>query len=318
MVNKKIFICTAAFNEDDLVQTIDSCLSTAEYPDNISFGLALQYPDTPYPDLSKFKNVRYVKMDDPFPYGTSPSRNIAASLRQDEHYFLSIDAHMIFKPKWDSYLFYYYDLLSHSYEKPVITTYTPYWWRDHETGAVTNQLGSTDLNTDMTTMLLRFKNENDIKTGLYQIPSPTWHRSVVRPYEEHHLASAHFLFAKSSFLDDVPFDPLLTYYEENTLALRAWTRGYRMFSIEKDVLWTREMFAGRDVPNSWRANSIRKNKNNEVYQERVMQGANRCKEILTGGILGLYGSPSEELRLMYEEAAGINYETEYSKINIYG
>lgn len=311
-----IFVAVAAFNEDDLVQTIESCLHNAKFPENVFFGVVLQYPDQPVPDLTSFSNVRFVKMDDPFPYGTSPSRAIAASLRKDEKYFLSIDAHMLFKKHWDSELIGSFKELKSSFEKPVITTYTSFWWRDKKTGAITNQLGGTDLDVNMPVMTLRCKSKEDCKDGVFEIPSPTWSHQVIGEYEEHFLASAHFLFAEMSFLEEVPFDPLLTYYEENTLALRAWTRGYRLFSINKDLLWAREMFAGNDVPNSWRRSSHRKNVENVNYYKKIKEGAHRCRAILTGEILGVYGSPTEDLRVAYEKASGINYTDLYKEVTI--
>jgi hypothetical protein len=55
---------------------------------------------------------------------------------------------------------------------------------------------------------------------------------------EHYNFSAHFVFTIGSFIQDVLPDPFLTFIgEEQTTALRACTRGYRIFSIRDTLLW---------------------------------------------------------------------------------
>jgi hypothetical protein len=310
----KIFVSTAAFNETDLINTIESCMSKAAHPENITFGVAAQYPDTEFPNLTKYKNVRYVRIDDPMPWGTSPSRALASLLRKNEDYFLSIDAHSIFKPNWDLTLIECLTELKKITSKPVITTYTPFWNRNFSEEIV-NQLGTFDLDTDMPVYSLKIKNNDERHPGNYVIPSPTWDTIVIEPYKEHYLASAHLLFSEITFLDEVPFDPNIVYYEENTTAMRAWTRGYRLFAINKDVLWTREMFKGKDVDSSWRQNSGRRDSTQTTYIDRIVQGSLRCKNILLGNILGIFGAPNKDLLVEYEKASGINHQLIYANID---
>ena len=307
MVNKNtIFICIASFNEEDLVQTIQSCLNNSDYPENVFFGIAAQYPDKEVPEFSNYPNVRYVIVPGSTPLGTSPTRAIAASLRKHEQFFLSIDAHMLFKKHWDSTLIEHYELLSLICKKPVITTYVPFWYKREDNTPI-NQIGSPDMSLDMPIHSLRFKNKSDEKPGLFELPTPTWDDELTTPYKEHYLASAHFLFSKSTLLEEVPFDTSLTYYEENTLAMRLWTRGYRLFAINKDTMWSREMYSGKDVENSWRQNAFRKDSTGNTHMENIVNGTLRCKEILLGNILGVFGAPTKELLLEYEKCAGISY-----------
>ena len=50
------------------------------------------------------------------------------------------------------------------------------------------------------------------------------------------------------------------------------------------------------------------------YLDKISLGALRCKDILLGKELGLYGSPSIELLKDYEKAAGIDHVAIYKKI----
>lgn len=260
-----------------------------------------------------YKNVRYVVITEPNPLGTSPCRAIAASLRRDEKYFLSIDAHMIFKNNWDEELIKGLTELKEVCEKPIITTYTPFWYKD-EDNIIHNQEGGLDLDKVMPVMSLRFKQETEMGFGEFVLPTPTWDKPLTERYKEHYLLSAHLLFAEMSFLEDVPFDPMLTYYEENTAALRAWTRGYRMFALNKDVMWAREMFRGKDVKNSWRSKLFESKDSTSSYYTRLVKGTIRCKKILLGDILGLFGAPTKESIKAYELAAGIDHLTVYKRM----
>lgn len=273
----------------------------------------MQYPDIPRPDLSSYENVKTVDILESNPIGTSPSRAIAARLLKDEHYFLSIDAHTIFKKDWDKNLIEYFLELKQKYEKPIISTYSPYWYRD-KNGFIFNQNQKESFDEEMVQHTLKFKTDDEFFPESYVMPTPTWDKKVTGKYEEHYLIGAHLLFAESSYLNEVPFDPHISYHEENTTAMRAWTRGYRIFAIDKDILWTREMFHGISDPDSWRHKIKRKGSDGFNYLDKISLGALRCKDILLGKILGIYGAPSIELLKDYEKYASIDHVDIYKKI----
>jgi hypothetical protein len=96
--------------------------------------------------------------------------------------------------------------------------------------------------------------------------------------------------------------------------MRAWTRGYRIFSIKEDVLWTREMFHGRDIRNSWRSKADESPEGETPFKTKVVMGTLRNKDILTGKVLGVWGAPTLELLEEYEKAAGVDYKEFYKKM----
>jgi hypothetical protein len=312
-LNNKIFVCTSAYNDTDLFITLETAYSNASNPQNVYFGIGMQYPDIPKPDLSSYKNVRTIDIPEVHPIGTSPSRAIAAGLLEDEHYFLSIDAHTIFKKDWDKNLLEYFFELKQKYEKPIISTYSPYWYRDKD-GFIFNQNQNQSFEEEMPQFKLKFKMDDEVFPEGYVMPTPTWDKEVTGKYEEHYLIGAHLLFSQSSYLNEVPFDPYISYHEENTTAMRAWTRGYRIFAIDKDILWTREMFHGPSDAESWRHKVEIKNLDGFNYLEKIALGALRCKDILLGEILGIYGSPSIELLKEYERYSGVDHVDIYKKI----
>lgn len=258
--------------------------------------------------------------------GTCTTRNIAASFYNEETYFLQIDGHTIFRPMWDVILKANYKELAKKVEKPIISSYVPYWYRDKNTGK------ATTMNKD----------ENFDKSypgwGLVAKTDERWHNKDIEKfkfwaynvegcnspaalppdytnynYEEQYLTSGHFLFSSGNFIKEVPYDPLIRYHEENVTPMRAWTRGYRIFNIKDHVLWTREMQDnGRDNPDSWRSTmSIKNLKDSKSMQELVTEGALRNKDILTGKIFGLWGAPDEKSLLEYISTSKIDYNKFY-------
>lgn len=314
-----IYVSIPAYNEEDLHLTISTCLNMANDPSKVVIGIAMQYPAGNWPDLSAYPDIRIIRIDEKIGLGTCPTRDLAASMMNGEGYYLQIDAHTIFKKNWDIILKSRYKELKKEYDKPIISTYVPYWYKDKQTGELIGMGERKDFSFEHIPWALQFKRyfeEGLERETVYSAdglctPQPLTVTYDEKPYYEHHLISGHFLFSDSQYLTDVPFDPECTYHEENTTPMRAWTRGYRIFSIKEDILWTREMFHGRDIPTSWRSNADDAPEGELSFKEKIVRGTLRNKDILTGKVLGVWGAPTLELLAEYEKAAGIDYKEFY-------
>jgi hypothetical protein len=103
----KVFVSIPAWEDTELLDTMNKCLSSAKYPEKIVFGLGLNYEDEP--DLSSIPNEMRVVRDH-FDYGDVKNpgiiqvRNAIRRMIEDEEYFLSIDAHANFDTNWDETL----------------------------------------------------------------------------------------------------------------------------------------------------------------------------------------------------------------------
>jgi hypothetical protein len=329
MKQDSIFIGIAAYNEEDIIDTIDTAFSKAENPDNIYIGVVLHYPKKNFPDLSKYKNVDFVNVSEKIGLGVGMSRMLASTFYKEEDYYLQIDGHTVFKNNWDKTLKQNYVKLKTVYEKPIISSYVPYYYRDKNTGEKTTMVKDNNWEADYPSWSLVSKShpealgiENEEKYlsfayGIEALDSPGAKTANYNElgYEEHYLISGHFLFTSGSFIKDVKYDPMLAYHEENAIALLAWTRGYKIFNIKDHVLWTRDVNSmGRDVPNSWKQTYLETDENGVSFRDKVVSGTLRNKEILTGKVLGEYGSPSIELIEEYEKASGLNYKKFYSEM----
>lgn len=326
MVNNKIFINIASYNEEDLIDTIETAFNKAKDPENIYIGMCLHNSNNIFPNLDKYKNVKFIHINEKVGLGLGISRNLAASFYNDEKYYLQIDAHTVFKTNWDYILKEKYEKIKQNYKKPIISTYVPYYYRDRITGKKLTMAQNENWEDYYTPWSLVAKSHPealDIQDkekyrlfayGIEALDSPAAKKADFnnQGYEEQYFISGHFLFTDSIFLKEVKYDPELAYHEENVIAMLAWTRGYRIFNINDHVLWTREMYTmGRDVPNSWKQTYLDKDENGISFRDKVIAGTLRNKDILTGKVLGEYGSPTIELLNAYENAAGLDYNKFY-------
>lgn len=322
----KIFINIASYNEEDLSQTVETAFEKAAFPENINFGISMQYTNGIFPNFDKYKNVKCIKINEEIGLGLGISRGLAASFYNDEDYYLQIDAHTIFKKNWDEILIKNHNELKKHYEKPIITTYAPLWYRD-KTNNIFGQGGIKDFETylqpgniiDKLKIKDSYKNVDDfynIVYGAEALNSPNHINADFSNsnYIEHFLCSGHFLFADGNFIKEIPHDEKLAYHEENVTALRAWTRGYRMFTIKDHVLWTREAYYGNDSILSWRKELDKSDISGDTFRNRITIGSLRNKQILTGEILGIWGALNNDKLKEYEAKSGIDYKDFYKKM----
>ena len=102
-----VSICCLGVDKE-LVNTIESCISSAEYPENINIGIAFigrnNFFEETKEKLKKYKNIRYTYVELQNNWGVGNGRLLATSMYNNEDYFLQVDAHTRFADHWDTYL----------------------------------------------------------------------------------------------------------------------------------------------------------------------------------------------------------------------
>lgn len=226
----KIFIALAAFNEYLLEQTIRDAIYRAKHPENLVFGILDQHMLNRRESLRSLPekpNIRYIYTTPVDSRGACWARYLTFSLYQDEEYILQIDSHTVFSQDWDETLISELEYLrSIGYTKPLLTAYPPAF--SHENGVST----ILDAGPDVSTMITRpspgkehapMSDENAI-VGFHAF------RCGVHDYVPACHVSGGFFFTLGKFSQEVPYDPNLYFWgEEQSLAIRAFTRGWDMF-----------------------------------------------------------------------------------------
>lgn len=220
--NGKIFVSIAALEEPSLVDTIKNCLKNAKNPNNIIFGISLQYSNEP--DLSFIDNQsRIIKY--PLPDynnnigpGIIEIRNAIKKLHKDEEYFLQIDSHTVFDKNWDNTLIVDLDKFEN---KTIISKQL--WQQERMDSYVTKY--SIDMSRPQG-LLIGYTSEQD--EDVSNIIKEKRIKNLY--YFKNTYLSGNFIFTKSKWLYEVPISNHKYVYEEVEPAIISYCYGYDIVS----------------------------------------------------------------------------------------
>lgn len=206
-----IFIQVAAYQDPQLLPTINDAIKKAQFPDNLVFGIVDQSP-TPLTNLPS--QCRYMHIDSKHSRGVCWARHLANTLYHNEEYFMQIDSHMRFDEGWDTILInQLVQLKANGYPKPVLTCYPNMYWLDEAGNDVYGTKGRTNV-----TIAVGWNNDM-----LLLAPGPS-----VTEFKNSLVVAGGFIFTTGDFIS-VQYDPKLYFLgEEIILTVQAFTRGYDM------------------------------------------------------------------------------------------
>lgn len=223
----KIFISIACFMDNDIVNTIEDCLSKSKFPDNLSFGICLQSEDDDkcldkYKNNSQF-NIKHIHWS--HARGPAYARAIIYHMFTDEDYYFQIDCHTRFYEYWDTNIIECFKKCKHMNEKAIISHY-PININNmgKENGSIVNIsiVRCVDINMGIKT--------HGRNVGISSCPMKSWG------------ISAAMLFFDRKAYNDIPFDKEiyfgLQFEEQVVLAARYWTHGYDIFTPDKHIIGT--------------------------------------------------------------------------------
>eukprot|EP00638_Chattonella_subsalsa_P001786 CAMPEP_0117744186 /NCGR_PEP_ID=MMETSP0947-20121206/6602_1 /TAXON_ID=44440 /ORGANISM="Chattonella subsalsa, Strain CCMP2191" /LENGTH=507 /DNA_ID=CAMNT_0005561073 /DNA_START=162 /DNA_END=1685 /DNA_ORIENTATION=- len=172
--------------------------------------------------------------------GPAQARYFAAKLWQGENWFFQIDSHCVFAQDWDTELILEYSQCPTENPKRVLTHYPPSpdmrGWQDKVGMRMCDPLFAT---SDIESQIVR------LGAGMF------FDKEKIGPRYAPFIAAG-FFFTHSSFLAEVPFDPLMPWIfmgEEILLSLRAWTNGWDIFSPNKNTVT--HYYVRRHKPKFW-------------------------------------------------------------------
>jgi hypothetical protein len=273
-----IFVSIASYRDKTCSLTVKSILQNAEFPERIFIGICEQnHPDTLTEEkcvtwkdpffLPYYHQIRRIQISFSDAEGPCYARYLCSLLFKNEDYFVQIDAHSLFSKHWDSTCL----RILHSLPDPShsILSYYPVPEDKYEE----YPSSSTEIPV--------IKNWNLNKDGVLQWGAGIY-TVLKEPTASPHLAAG-FIFAPSSFLQDVPFDPNLSYLfmgEESLLTLRAYTAGYDIYTPNKSIVYHR--YLRNDEPNVYVDNAVRSNNKEALKRVKRLTGLlyidNPCQE----------------------------------------
>jgi len=241
----KIFISIASYRDPLLGWTIWNCWENAKNKENLVFGVVEQELDEFALDLDQEclkdikDQIRYVKIHPKDSKGACWARAEVQKLYQDEEYYLQIDSHIGFKPDWDVELTNGMLELEKYHEKPIITGYTQSLELLKSPSRVPDEnkveLADNPPYTILCMKVVLVPEEVDqtfLTKGGYKLQIDSKFVDHFKPFCPAFLISGGFILAKKEFVHEIPYDSEIFFQgEEQTLAIRAFTKGFQMFHL---------------------------------------------------------------------------------------
>ena len=225
--NDNIFISIACYRDSELIPTIKSAYETADNPDNLFFGIYLQYnpdEDEKYFDFSCLPKELKIKVKRTLWYrarGPIYARYVINNyLYKNQKYYLQIDSHTRFIKGWDTFLI---EEINKLPNYSILTTYPPGYTR--KDGIIERDMCN----------IMKFKK---LSRG---IPIFRTEQEYLETPVRNYFWAAGYSFCEGIVFKKVPFDKYLKNLfmgEEYLMSLRFYANGIKLYSPHKNVIYT--------------------------------------------------------------------------------
>ena len=301
----KIFINIAGYRDPELIPTVRDAIEKAKQKERLFFGICWQYgPSEPenfnekQDPIFEGVSIKYIRIPAEESYGMNWARKLAHGFYENQcNYYLQIDSHMRFADNWD------YELMKMiancDSKKPVLTQRCfPYYpGKKDQKKFKQEELISTYMHAK------EYKDNGVIRVAAGLIS--TKKRKIRNPFPVA-FASGHFMFAKARLFKDMPYDQdiaIIATGDEPILSMKAWTRGWDLFTPHKPVLY--HHFYRKENPKY----HMDHKKHHEVpWQSLVELGVNKSKLINAGKLHGKYGLGKERSLEEFGEYGGVDFK----------
>lgn len=229
----EILVLIASYKDADLINTINNAVEMAKYPDRIHFAICYQddVAESYYQAIKDTSNLKIIVVPPNESKGCCWSRSLSQELYGGEDYVLQIDSHMRFVKDWDDRMI--NTLNECSSDKPILTSYcndTEDY--DEYLKGLQDDKEQMDIGHTLASYCM-----NVFRFPLFSFGS--YIDNFDKPYRGAFI-SGHFIFGKSDWIKEVPYDPALCFWgEEITLAVRLWTNGWDIFHPAKVLCYHR-------------------------------------------------------------------------------
>jgi hypothetical protein len=236
-----IFVAIACYLDYELKHTILDCINKAKHPENLRFGVCLQYDENESTNehvldfLESKLPIKILKYHYTESNGGCWARNLAQSLYNGETYHLQIDSHTRLIQNWDEIVINDYTELKKTVDKPLISFLPPSYSRFDELGVDYDFKNIQLLDKINIPKIERITTEYWPAYGGYGNEQHTNFKSVNAI-----LLYGGFIFSEGKWIVEVEQDPEHYYTgEEFALAIRSYTHGYDIYTTSQIVAWHR-------------------------------------------------------------------------------
>ena len=296
-----IFISVASYRDPELERTIRSALDNAASPQDLYFGVMLQEFERFAPDLSWVPNLTLQTIHPKMARGAGYARAQIVPMYSGQDYFLQIDSHTIFEKNWDQLCIDQYKKAQEvSKNNKIILSYFPppfYVESNKQISIVKNSKTQLPYATKQKPMLTKRGEWTAERVKLSNKNLP----------EESTTILAGFVFASGELIKEVPYDPEISFFgEELCFALRAWTRGWDIYSPCVTIVY--HFYTREGYSKVWKDRNLR-----EIsWKELETLSKEKQKRVLCGIEGGIWGAGAVRTIAEYEKLTGLDFKKMYN------
>ena len=296
-----IFISVASYRDPELERTIRSALDNAASPQDLYFGVMLQEFERFAPDLSWVPNLTLKTIHPKMARGAGYARAQIVPMYSGQDYFLQIDSHTIFEKNWDQLCIDQYKKAQEiSKNNKIILSYFPppfYVESNKQISIVKNSKTQLPYATKQKPMLTKRGEWTAERVKLSNKNLP----------EESTTILAGFVFASGELIKEVPYDPEISFFgEELCFALRAWTRGWDIYSPCVTIVY--HFYTREGYSKVWKDRNLR-----EIsWKELETLSKEKQKRVLCGIEGGIWGAGAVRTIAEYEKLTGLDFKKMYN------
>jgi hypothetical protein len=296
-----IFVAIACYLDYEIKHTILDCINKAKHPENLRFGVCLQYDENEKTNehvldfLESKLPIKVLKYHYTESEGGCWARNLAQSLYNGETYHLQIDSHTRLIQNWDEIVINDFNKLKETVDKPLISFLPPCYSRMDDKG-IDYDFKNIDLLDKLNIPKIeRITTEYWPAYGGYGNEQHTNFKSV-----NVILLYGGFIFSEGRWIIEVEQDPEHYYTgEEFALAIRSYTHGYDIYTTSQIVAWHR---AHPITPKKHYNNNPE-----EISIKKHRHAIERLRMLVEGEDLGKYGPGNVRTIKQYGEFARIDF-----------
>ena len=296
-----IFISIASYRDPELERTIHSALDNAANPQDLHFGVMLQEFERFAPDLSWVPNLTLKTIHPKMARGAGYARAQIIPMYSGQDYFLQIDSHTIFEKNWDQICIDQYKKAQEiSNNNKIILSHFPppfYVEPDKTISIIKNSKTQLPYATKQKPMLTKRGDWTAERVKLTNKNLPEQSTTIL----------AGFVFSKGELIQEVPYDPEISFFgEELCFAVRAWTRGWDIYSPCVTIVYHFYMREG--YIKVWKDRNLR-----EIsWKELEVISKEKQKSVLCGIEGGIWGAGPIRTIAEYEKLTGLDFKKMYN------
>jgi hypothetical protein len=296
-----IFISIASYRDPELERTIHSALDNAANPQDLHFGVMLQEFERFAPDLSWVPNLTLNTIHPKMARGAGYARAQIIPMYSGQDYFLQIDSHTIFEKNWDQICIDQYKKAQEiSNNNKIILSHFPppfYVEPDKTISIIKNSKTQLPYATKQKPMLTKRGEWTAERVKLTNKNLPEQSTTIL----------AGFVFSKGELIQEVPYDPEISFFgEELCFSIRAWTRGWDIYSPCVTIVYHFYMREG--YSKVWKDRNLR-----EIsWKELEVISKEKQKRVLCGIEGGIWGAGSIRTITEYEQLTGLDFKKMYN------